>query len=293
MGYRRLIDCDQLFEDDQLFEAIGTDGVMLYVRLWSLAECWGGLEDNPKSISRQSGALNLSSKKVGGILKKLVELDKIFPYELEGKRYLWLKNLPKHQKLSRSPKSKIPIPNWIHAEPHEYDSKTSWTYTVLEDLAPSNSMLPDSRQYATGQSAEFTKQSSTKQNKAVQGADHRQTTPEQAKPVPLTGDNSFYNFLKRFSLKTCLHCHGTGLNVNKDPCLCVREFFETAAREILEDSYETLIKRVDPNCSKCLGYGVIFSGDRDNAKVKQQCDCGKPKVKSMVFPPQPGFSAFL
>jgi hypothetical protein len=104
--------------------------------LWSLAEVWGGLDDNPKSISRQSGALNLSPKKVEKIIKKLIEMEKIFPYELEGKRFLWLKNLPKHQKMTKIPQSKLPLPEWIDAESHSYDSKTCWTYSVLEVLTP-------------------------------------------------------------------------------------------------------------------------------------------------------------
>ena len=132
MGYRRLIDCDALFEDDQLFEAIGSEGVMLYIRLWSLAECWGGVEDNPKSISRQSGALSLSPQKVEKILKKLIEIGKIYRYKFEEKSYLWLKNLQKHQKLAKLPKSKVPVPHFVQEESHDYESKTCYTYRVLE-----------------------------------------------------------------------------------------------------------------------------------------------------------------
>ena len=42
MGRKRVIDTDELLFDEELFEAVGKDGLWLYVRLWSLAEDWGG-----------------------------------------------------------------------------------------------------------------------------------------------------------------------------------------------------------------------------------------------------------
>jgi hypothetical protein len=178
MGYRRIIDCDQLFEDDNLFEAIGSDGVLLYIRMWSLAECWGGIEDNPRSIARQSGALNLSAKKTEKILKKLIQMEKIFPYELEGKKYLWLKNLHKFQKRAKVPESKLPLPRWIEANSTSYESRTFWNYTILEHLAPSNQNFGRTSKEFTPTD---TNQIITKQNKDKDRG--RQTIPEQDKAM--------------------------------------------------------------------------------------------------------------
>ena len=193
MGYRRLISCDQLFEDDELFEAIGNDGVLLYIRMWSLAEGWGGLENAPKSIARQSGALNLSPKKVEKIIEQLIKMGKIYPYELAGKKYFWLKNLPKHQNLKRIPESKLLIPAWIEETVYEHETKKAWNYKVIESLAPNNQTVEGPSKDCPQNAQSITKQN---KNKAVQtAADHFRAGQGRTRQPPYGGFFVF-NFRK-------------------------------------------------------------------------------------------------
>jgi hypothetical protein len=280
MGYRRLIDCDQLFEDDALFEAIGNDGVLLYIRLWSLAEVWGGLEDTPKSISRQSGALDFPFKKVEKIIKKLIEMEKIYPYELAGKKFLWLKNLPKHQKMVKIPQSKLPLPDWISAESHEYDSKTCWSYKVIEDSSPQNRTSEELLQNVPRMTQNKPKPIQIKNKHKGKGADHRQIIRDQDKPVPLSGDALFFDFLKRFALKTCPECNGEGhrrLNQNW-PCTCVVDLINTKAQAIHKDTFDKVVIERNQRCQKCLGLGVIFTGTREHPRALGLCDCKRPVI---------------
>jgi len=277
LGYRRLIDCDALFEDDQLFEAIGNEGVLLYIRLWSLAECWGGLEDNPKSIARQSGALNLSTKKIEKIIQKLVEMGKIYRYFHQEKPFLWLKNLKKHQNLKKVPQSKIPIPNFIHSEEHNYESKKVYSYSVLEHLTPDKQNVGRNSEESLANVPRRTHSiTEHKHNITKQRADHRQTIPEQNSP--LTGDDLFFNFLERFSSKTCDDCQGEGRR-GEAPCSCVITYIRDMAEASLDGGFPTIARKANPTCKQCLGFGVVFSGDRENTKAKSQCDCTKRPIQ--------------
>jgi hypothetical protein len=57
-------------------------------------------------------------------------------------------------------------------------------------------------------------------------------TNNQNQSPPGAEDDSFFEFLKRFSLKTCTHCNGTGFDEYRHPCDCAITFLqERAAKE--------------------------------------------------------------
>lgn len=113
MGRKRVIDTDELLFDEELFEAVGKDGLWLYVRLWSLAEDWGGYEPRYGSIALKTGILRLSSETVQEIIEELIILGKIVPYEANGKTFHWIKNFLKHQRLNNPTPHSLPLPPWV------------------------------------------------------------------------------------------------------------------------------------------------------------------------------------
>ena len=64
MGRKRVIDTDELLFDEELYEAIGQEGLWLYVRLWALAEDWGGYEPKYGSIALKTGVLRMTADQV-------------------------------------------------------------------------------------------------------------------------------------------------------------------------------------------------------------------------------------
>lgn len=147
MGRKRVIDTDELLFDEELFAAIGQNGLWLYVRLWSLAEDWGGYEPKYGSIALKMGVLKMSADEVCSSIAKLISLGKIIPYQVPGLHNTelhWIKNLLKHQPLHNSPLPVLTLPPWITCEIKEYPSKKKYaSYRIdVEKLASATSSLP-------------------------------------------------------------------------------------------------------------------------------------------------------
>lgn len=151
MGRKRVIDTDELLFDEELFEAVGKDGLWLYVRLWSLAEDWGGYEPRYGSIALKTGILRLSSETVKEIIEELIILGKIVPYEANGKIFHWIKNFLKHQRLNNPTPPSLPLPPWVICEVKEYKSKKKYASFQIdwEKLASCTSSLPVGYQNTT------------------------------------------------------------------------------------------------------------------------------------------------
>ena len=160
MGRKRVIDTDELLFDEELFEAVGKDGLWLYVRLWSLAEDWGGYEPRYGSIALKTGILRLSSETVKEIIDELIILGKIVPYEANGKTFHWIKNFLKHQRLNNPTPPSLPLPPWVICEVKEYKSKKKYASFQIdwEKLASCTSSLPVGYQNTTSSLETETKQ---------------------------------------------------------------------------------------------------------------------------------------
>ncbi len=137
MGRKRLVDTDQLFFKPKLVKAIGADGLLIYIRLWGLAEDWGGLEIDADEISLQTGALRYSTELVFNTIEKLVQIGKLIPYEINGREYHWIKNLLEYQPLNNPTPPKLPLPSWISCEIKEYRSGKKYAkYTIDHKKIP-------------------------------------------------------------------------------------------------------------------------------------------------------------
>ena len=144
MGRKRVIDTDELLFDEELFEAVGANGLWLYVRLWSIAEDFGGYEPNYGSISLKTGVLKLTKSYVNQTIEKFIKLGKILTYCVNGKTYHWLRNLLKHQRLNNPAPPTLPLPPWVSCEIKQYKSKKKYaSYTIdWEILTSHTSSLP-------------------------------------------------------------------------------------------------------------------------------------------------------
>ncbi len=97
------------FIDDKLAEQKPLTRI-LFQGLWCLADKEGRLEDNPKKIKVQ--VLPYDNFDVEDGLTSLSEAGFIIRYQVEGKRFIQIKNFKKHQNPHHTEKdSEIPAPN--------------------------------------------------------------------------------------------------------------------------------------------------------------------------------------
>ncbi|MBU2060186.1 MAG: hypothetical protein KKD77_22305 [Gammaproteobacteria bacterium] len=164
MAKKRFLDIDKLLFDTEIVNELSTKGIIIYMMLWGNADDWGGIELNPKSLSLRMGALKTTTQEVEKVISCLVNgLKKIIPYEVNGKRYGWIKNFLKHQKLNNPALPTIPTPEWIHFTVETYGSGKKYAnYVVITEKLPveyqySTSTVPvieiryDKRRYDTTQ----------------------------------------------------------------------------------------------------------------------------------------------
>jgi hypothetical protein len=122
LARRRIIDTDDLYFDVEIVELLGAKGLHLYIRLWGLAEDWGGYEPNYKDIALKMGALKFTSRKVEADIRKLIDARKIVPYSVNGQEMHWIRNLLKRQPLNNPAPPRLPVPPWVRWEKKKYDS---------------------------------------------------------------------------------------------------------------------------------------------------------------------------
>jgi hypothetical protein len=118
------------------------------MRLWSLAEAWGGMEINYKFIARQMGELEVTPQEAEKFCKKLVRMGKLFPYTVDKKRFYWVRTLHKHQELRRIHPPKLPLPEWISVEIKDWPSGKKYgiftiNYDPMERQKKTSRTVPD------------------------------------------------------------------------------------------------------------------------------------------------------
>lgn len=149
MAKKRVIDTEELYFDAELVDSLGDRGILLYIRLWSVAEDWGGYEPKYKDIAYRMGALKFETDEVEKLIGVLIGLGKIFEYEAKGRTFHWIKNLLKHQPLNNPSPPKLPLPEWIILELKEYKSGKKYAlYTIDEDKIPEG--IPRNSEEITG-----------------------------------------------------------------------------------------------------------------------------------------------
>ena len=100
--------------DADLIRNLPPEGRMYYIGLVQIADDSGCLEADPlahKVLLYPGDAISLDQ--IEEWQNTLIKLGKLVPYEVAGRRYLWLKNFAKHQSLRSPAPPEVPLPPWI------------------------------------------------------------------------------------------------------------------------------------------------------------------------------------
>jgi hypothetical protein len=137
MARKRLIDTEELYFKADLVKLLSNRGLHLYIRLWGIAEDWGGYEPKYADIALKMGALRFTTKETERFVGLLVTNKKIIEYEACGRKVHWIVNFMEHQPLDNPSPPKLPLPEWITCELLEYKSGKKYAkYLIIPEKLP-------------------------------------------------------------------------------------------------------------------------------------------------------------
>lgn len=142
---RRMLNPD-FFTDPDMVANFDFAGRLLYQGLWCMAEDSGCFEPNPLLLKMKIfPGDDISLDKIQGYVGKLVELEKVVLYQVDGKEYAWLKNFHKHQKLDRPTPPTIPLPEWLvfRGEEECGTQRHKWHYELVDHSTTSRRQVDD------------------------------------------------------------------------------------------------------------------------------------------------------
>jgi len=87
---------------------------LFYMGSWNFADDHGVFPDKPKELRVSIFPYN-PQVKVEKYIEELVAAEKLIPYEVDGKKFYWIKNFIKHQKIDY-PTYKYPLSESIRRE---------------------------------------------------------------------------------------------------------------------------------------------------------------------------------
>lgn len=108
------------FTDEEVVELQPLTRLM-FIGMWTLADRQGRMEDRPKQIKLR--LLPVDDLSVDGALDELQEHKFIVRYEVNGKRYIQIRNFLKHQSPHRDEKDSI-LPAYSEQAPCTHDANT-------------------------------------------------------------------------------------------------------------------------------------------------------------------------
>lgn len=109
----RLVKAD-FWTDTDLVKELSTTGRMLYQGLWQLAEDSGCLEADITAYKMILFPMDdVRLEDIEEWVIALIKLEKLVPYEVNGKKCFFITNFHKHQSLRNPGKPEIPLPEWI------------------------------------------------------------------------------------------------------------------------------------------------------------------------------------
>ena len=113
------------WSDPDLIYELNRDQRMFFIGLTQLAEDSGCLEYDPRSfkIILYPADNDINPEVLVEWTEKIIKMGKLIVYEVEGKKYLYIKNFPKHQSLRTPAPPEIPLPIWICWKPREGSSR--------------------------------------------------------------------------------------------------------------------------------------------------------------------------
>jgi len=101
--------------DTDLIRNLDRDGRMFYIGSIQLADDSGCLEDDPLAFKLHlyPGDMDVDLDFIQKYRDKLIEINKLIPYESCGKKCLYIKNFHKHQSLKNPAPPGVPLPEWV------------------------------------------------------------------------------------------------------------------------------------------------------------------------------------
>jgi len=121
--------------DTDLIRHLDRDGRMFYIGSIQLADDSGCLEDDPLAFKLHlyPGDMDVDLDFIQRYRDKLVEIDKLIPYESCGKKGLFIKNFHKHQSLKNPAPPGVPLPEWLTWEAFKSNPKAG-KYTINHNI---------------------------------------------------------------------------------------------------------------------------------------------------------------
>lgn len=116
-----------------------------YAGLWALAEDSGCLEDDPfgwkLAIWPAPADADITVEILTTWRDELVTAGKLIPYEVDGKRYLFIRSFHNHERPTNPQQSDLPLPPWVACDAKEGTAKDKkrWSrclYRVIAELLP-------------------------------------------------------------------------------------------------------------------------------------------------------------
>lgn len=131
---RRRMISPSFFSDSEIVANFNTQGRLLYIGLWCVADDSGCFEPDTLQLKMQIfPGDDVSAENIAAWMERLAELKKIIFYEVNSKSYAWIKNFHKHQKLDRPSPPQVPLPPWVEwVGEQKYSSKErhKWHYNI-------------------------------------------------------------------------------------------------------------------------------------------------------------------
>jgi len=116
------------FWSDEKLAKVSRDARLMFIGLWTTADDYGVTKGHPAWLKSQIYPYDESSIKSFEVwLRELVQAGMVFPFSVNGERYLWIKNFLKHQKVNRPSAVRNPVP------PEQLQEDSLSTHGVLTD----------------------------------------------------------------------------------------------------------------------------------------------------------------
>ena len=139
------------WSDPDLIYELNRDQRMFFIGLTQLAEDSGCLEYDPRSfkIILYPADNDINPELLTEWTEIIIKMGKLIVYEVEGKKYLYIKNFHKHQSLRNPAPPEIPLPTWItwkqkddRTRYGEYINDFANGYIGVPICADTNSSIP-------------------------------------------------------------------------------------------------------------------------------------------------------
>ncbi len=103
------------WSDPDLIYELSREQRMFFIGIIQLAEDSGCLEYDarPMKMLLYPADNDITPEILDEWIKKLIQMGKLIIYEVEGKKYLYLKNFHKHQSLRFMAPPEVPLPPWV------------------------------------------------------------------------------------------------------------------------------------------------------------------------------------